>query len=67
MCVVVVLVVVVVVVVEGGQEEGGWERLIEPSGPTSPQEKWSSTASSGKANDWRTRENVVLDLLSNLK
>ena len=28
--------------------------------------KWSSTASSGKANDWRTRERVVLDLFSNL-
>ena len=29
--------------------------------------KWSSTASSGKANDWRTRERVVLDLFSNLE
>ena len=28
---------------------------------------WSSTASSGKANDSRNRERVVLDLLSNLK
>ena len=25
--------------------------------------KWSSTASSGKGNDWRTRECVVLDLV----
>ena len=33
-----------------------------------PQDKkWSSTASSGKANDWRIRERVVLDLFSNLK
>ena len=30
-----------------------------------PQDNWSSTASSGKANDWRTRERVVLDLFSN--
>ena len=30
-------------------------------------EKWSSTASSGKANDLRTRERVVLDLFSNLE
>ena len=29
--------------------------------------KWSSTASSGKANDWRTRKRVVLDLFSNLE
>ena len=29
--------------------------------------KWSSPASSGKANDWRTRERVVLDLFSNLE
>ena len=29
--------------------------------------KLSSTASSGKANDWRTRERVVLDLFSNLE
>ena len=29
--------------------------------------KWSSTASSGKANDWRTRERVVLDLFANLQ
>ena len=29
--------------------------------------KWNSTASSGKANDWRTRERVVLDLFSNLE
>ena len=29
--------------------------------------KWSSTASSGKANDWRTRARVVLDLFSNLE
>ena len=31
------------------------------------QDKWSSTASSGKANDWRNRGHVVLDLFSNLK
>ena len=29
--------------------------------------KWSSTASSGKANDWRNRARVVLDLFSNFK
>ena len=29
--------------------------------------KWSSTASSGKANDWRNRARVVLDLFSNLE
>ena len=29
--------------------------------------KWSSTALSGKANDWRTRERFVLDLFSNLE
>ena len=29
--------------------------------------KWSSTASSGKANDQRIRERVVLDLFSNFK
>ena len=28
----------------------------------SPQDNWSSTASSGKGNDWRTRQRVVLDL-----
>ena len=31
------------------------------------QDNWSSTASPGKANDWRSRERVVLDLFSNLK
>ena len=33
----------------------------------SRKKKLSSTASSGKANDWRTRERVVLDLFSNLE
>ena len=32
-----------------------------------PQDNWSSTGSSGKANDWRNRARVVLDLFSNLK
>ena len=32
-----------------------------------PQESWSSTASPGKANDWRNQERVVLNLFSNLK
>ena len=32
-----------------------------------PQDNWSPTASSGKANDWRNREHVVLDQFSNLK
>ena len=32
-----------------------------------PQDNRSSTASSGKANDWRNRENVVFDLFSSLK
>ena len=48
-----------------------WERKIksEPSHgwfpPRFPQDNWSLTASSGKANDWRNREHVVLDLFSN--
>ena len=29
-----------------------------------PQDNWSLTASSGKTNDWRNREHVVLDLFS---
>ena len=32
-----------------------------------PQESWNSTASSDKANDWRNRGHVVLDLFSNVK
>ena len=32
-----------------------------------PQDSQSSTASSGKANDWRDREHVVLDWFSNLQ
>ena len=32
-----------------------------------PQDNWSSTASSSKANDWRTWQRAVLDLFSNLK
>ena len=28
--------------------------------------KWSSTASSGKANDWRTRERAVFDSFSHV-
>ena len=31
------------------------------------QDDWSLTASSGKANDWRNRQRVALDLFSNLK
>ena len=31
------------------------------------QDNWSLTASSDKANSWRNREHVVLDLFSNLK
>ena len=30
------------------------------------QESWRRTALSGRANDWRNREHVVLDLFSNL-
>ena len=30
-----------------------------------PQNNWSSTGTSGDANDWRNREHVVLDLFSN--
>ena len=30
-----------------------------------PQDNWSLTASSGKANGWRTRESAILDLFSN--
>ena len=30
-----------------------------------PQDNWSLTASSDKANDWRTRERAILDLFSN--
>ena len=48
----------------------GSERQIEPSQgwfpPTFLQDNWSLTASLGKANDWRNREHVVLDLFSNL-
>ena len=48
----------------------GSERQIEPSHgwfpPTFPQDNWSLTALLGKANDWRNREHVVLDLFSNL-
>ena len=48
----------------------GSERQIEPSHgwfpPTFPQDNWSFTALLGKANDWRNREHVVLDLFSNL-
>ena len=40
--------------------------VLIPS-PVSLKIKWSSTASSGKANDWRTRERVVLDLFSNFE
>ena len=69
LCVVVVL--VVVVVVEGGEEEGGREggRRRETNrtiwAKVFPLDNWSSTASSGRANDWRNREHVVLDLFSN--
>ena len=49
----------------------GGERRIEPSGGwflrSVSQNNWSLTASSGKANDWRNREHVVLDLFSNWK
>ena len=47
----------------------GSDRQIEPSHgwfpPTFPQDNWSLTALLGKANDWRNREHVVLDLFSN--
>ena len=46
--------------------EKGSERLIEPS-RSFPQYSWSSTASSGKASDWRNRQDVFLDLCSNFK
>ena len=32
-----------------------------------PQDNWSLTASSGKANDWRTRQRVVLDPILKLE
>ena len=32
-----------------------------------PQDRWSWTILSGKANDWRNRQHVVLDPLSNFK
>ena len=48
----------------------GSERQIEPSHgwfpPTFPHYNWSLTALLGKANDWKNREHVVLDLFSNL-
>ena len=48
----------------------GSERQIEPSHgwfpPTFPQHNWRLPALLGKANDWRNREHVVLDLFSNL-
>ena len=49
----------------------GGERKVEPSGGWFlcgvPQESWSSTTISGKANDWRNRGHVVLNLFSDLK
>ena len=48
----------------------GSERQIEPSHgwfpPMFPHNNCCLTALSGKANDWRDREHVVLDLFSNL-
>ena len=41
--------------------------VLIPSAVSPQDKKWSSTASSGKVNDWRTRERVVLDLFSNLE
>ena len=47
----------------------GSERQIEPSHgwfpPTFHHNNCCLTALSGKANDWRNREHVVLDLFSN--
>ena len=55
---------------EGGSGggDGGWMGVVfvVPSRSV-PQDNWSSTASSGKANDWRNRARVVLNLFSNLK
>ena len=54
----------------GGERREG-ERLIEPSGcwfsQSFPQDCCNWTAFSGKANEWRNREHVVLDLFSNFK
>ena len=54
--------VLVVVVCCGCCGGGGRFPPQCPSG-----DNWSSTASSGKANDWRNRQRVVLDLFSNWK
>ena len=40
--------------------------LTAGSLPTFLHNNWNLTALSGKANDWRNREHVVLDLFSNL-
>ena len=48
----------------GGRGKGGRRVVV---GGSVGMCRWSSTASSGKANDWRTRERVVLDLFSNLE
>ena len=42
-------------------------RLVLDSLRSVPQESWSRTTSSGKTNNWRNREHVVLDLFSNWK
>ena len=57
------------VVVEEGEEGGDKPNHVTTDSFRSlPQDKkWSSTASSGKVNNWRTRQRVVLDLSSNLK
>ena len=41
--------------------------LVAGSLHSVPQESWSSTTLSGKANDWRNRGHVVLDPIPNLK
>ena len=46
---------------------GGWVGVVLVVHRSIPQDNWSSTASSGKANDWRNRARVFLDLFSNLK
>ena len=57
---------VVVVVVEEGEVGGDKPNHVAiDSFRSVPQESWSSTASSGKANDWRNRRRVALDLFSN--
>ena len=55
----------------GGGREGGREEKGRDSsnhlGQSFPQDCWNWTALSGKANDWRNRWHVYLNLFSNLK